>query len=92
MELVIPQANIISDREPVMVNNAPVLYARIQYMGGEIRVPNPNKFNGAASDVRVACRLQEAAKVYRDRDTKTVSGGIVREVKFEGITAAKLAK
>lgn len=92
MELVIPQAIIISDKEPFMQNGAPVLYARVQYMGGEIRVPNPNKYNGPASDVRVACRLQDAAKVFRDRETKTVSGGIVREVKFEGITSAKLAK
>lgn len=92
MKIVIPDAIISHNPTPQMVDNAPVYWARVQYMGGEIRTPNPKKFDGPAKDVEIEVRLQAAGKTYRDKTTQTVSGGISQEAKFIGILAAKLTK
>lgn len=92
MKLVLPQAVIIHNPEPQMVGNAPIFWARVQYLGGELRTPNPNKFNGNASDVEIEVRLQAAGKTFANRETKQVSGGIALELKCVGILAAKLTK
>jgi hypothetical protein len=91
MKIVIPDCIIQHNPVPQMVENAPVYWARVQYMGGEIRVQNPKKFDGTAKDVEIEIRLQAAGKTFRDKATQTVSGGISQEAKFLGILSAKIA-
>lgn len=88
MQIVIPQGILTNDREPVLVNGIPVLYCRVAYLGGEIRVPNPEKIpNGTHSNVALDVRLQASGKTYRDKASGFVSGGVAHEVKFERVAS-----
>lgn len=92
MQIVLPQANIINDREPVLTAGIPVLWARVQYLGGEIRVPNPEKFTGAQSDVRLDVSLRTTANTFRNKESGYVSGSVAHQVKFERIASIAVKK
>lgn len=91
MKLVIPDGIIYQDR-PQVVDGKPVAYARVQYMGGEIRVANPGKFDGAFKDAEIECRLEDSVRTYTKKDTGAVGGFAAKEARFIRIVSAKVVK
>jgi len=94
MKLLIPDAIILCSAAPErdFESKALVTMARVQYMGGEIRVANPNKLAGAAKDVEIEVRIETNAKGYKAKDTGQVGGFVSLEVRAVKLLAAKLAK
>lgn len=92
MFIVIPTAEIQNDREAVMTGGVPVLWARVLFMGGEIRVPNPEKFSGTHQDVKLQVRLQATANTFRNKESGYVSGMVAHQVRFERIAGVASKK
>jgi hypothetical protein len=92
MKLVIPQAVIVHNATAQMKDGKPIFWARVQFMGGEIRTQNPKKFSGPAQDVEIAVTPRASAKAFHNKDTHQTSGFIALEIQGDEITSAKGAK
>lgn len=92
MQILIENALILPEKEPAMVNGAPVHFARVQYLGGEMRCANPNKFSGMATEVRLDVSLRTSAQVFTRKATGATGAFVGLTVTAERIASATLAK
>jgi hypothetical protein len=91
MHVVIPSAIIVNEPlRPAAANEPIVQYCRVQYMGGEIKCPNPKKLaNGQYKDVQIGLLLNDQAKTWRSKDARTGTL-IAKEAQFvEVLNATK---
>jgi hypothetical protein len=94
-KLTIPEGIVICSNGPEKLygHDALVFTGRVQFMGGEYRAANPNKFNGAAKDIEILVDIRDTAKSYGANAAGRQAGALItKEISFVSIIGAKLAK
>jgi len=82
---------VLSSDKPVMKDNKPEFFAKVQFMGGSVNVRNPDKLKtGRYDELTVETRFQQGA-VLKEYDGKS-SARSTTAVYFGAIVTAKAAK
>ena len=70
-KLVVEGARISNEPKARLINNKPVMFARVLFLGGSVMVPNPDNLQGDYKKVEIGVELGNDAREWKSNDGRS---------------------